>query len=229
MATPTLIYCAGGNKTLAEIAISAGFKYGSQLPDTVYFPIYFADQNWKKPDRHVYMQALEFHRPTVATVLDLEYHDQLSTVLSWAEEAARFVETIIIIPKAQGIIDKIPRSVAGSNIRLGYSVPTNFSGTEIPIWDFQGWPIHLLGGSPHSQMRLAAYLNVASVDGNMINKMAVRHCQYWTAGNATWAKNKYWPTLKEANDGNKLPVENAHHEAFRRSCHNILEAWHNET
>jgi hypothetical protein len=42
-----IIFCAGGNRRFAEIAKNAGFLLGAQLPDTIYFPIQFADQNWK--------------------------------------------------------------------------------------------------------------------------------------------------------------------------------------
>lgn len=84
-----LIYCAAGNARFAQIAIDAGFLYGAQLPGTTYHPIWFADQNWKKPDRTKYMAALAEHRPHMASVLDLERADQLDEVLSWAEEAAQ--------------------------------------------------------------------------------------------------------------------------------------------
>lgn len=222
MAAPTLIHCASGNRRFAEIAINAGFKYGAQLPHTVYFKPYFADQNWREPDREAYMAALAEYRPEVATVLDLESYEQLDEVMDWFDEASQYVQTVVIIPKAQGIINQIPKR---DNIRLGYSVPTKFAGTELPLWDFFGWPVHLLGGSPHRQMYLARYLNVKSVDGNMSNKMANRHCQFWVNGTARYASNRYWPTLKEWGNGIEWQGDNAHHEAFRRSCENIREAW----
>ena len=169
MAAPTLIYCADGNRRLAQIAIDAGYKYGARLPGTIYHPIYFADQDWKKPDRNAYMSALATHRPYMATVLDLEDTGQLDEVLSWAEDAARYVEVVLIIPKVQGIISKLPRDVGGAEIRLAYSVPTKYGGTELPLWDFYDWPVHLLGGSPNNQMEVARYLDTTSIDGNYHN------------------------------------------------------------
>ena len=225
MAVPTLIYCAGGNKDMAKIAIDAGFKFGSQLPETLYFPIYFADQNWKNPNKERYIAELEIHKPHMATVLDLERQNQLNEVLEWAEEAAQYVKIVLIIPKFSGAIAQIPRSINGALIRLAYSVPTRYGGTDVPAWEFLGWPVHLLGGSPQRQMELARYLDVHSVDGNLHNKMAVQHCQFWTPGNARYANNRYWPTLREANNGKTWPGNNAHHEAFKRSCKNIVAAW----
>lgn len=233
MATPTLIYCADGNARFAEIAIDAGYRYGAQLPNTVYHPVYFADQDWRNPNRERYMAALAEHRPHMATVLDWERKEQFGEVLAWAEDAAQYVEQVLIVPKVLGGIPRIPRTIGGKLVVLAYSVPTRFAGTQVPIWEFAGWPIHLLGGSPQAQMHLWATLtpiaDVVSVDGNYANKMATRYCQYWEPGTARYAKNRYWPTLREANDGELWgsgePEADAPYEAFRRSCRNIYAAW----
>lgn len=216
-----IIYCGGGNRRFAEIARDAGFLLGAQLPtQTVYFPIQFADQNWKRPNREQYMAALAKHKPHMASVLDLEYESQLDEVLGWAEGAAQFVEVVMIIPKVFGIISRLPKIIGGKAVRLGYSVPTSHGGTELPIWEFADWPVHLLGGSPQAQMRLTYYLNVHSADGNMMMKMATQRCQYWTPGNARGAKDRFWPAL----DKTETPVD-APYIAFERSCHNIMAAW----
>lgn len=227
-----IIYCANGNKRFAEIAVAHGFLYGAQLPGTIYedvSPLHFADQNWKDPQRDVYIDLLKKHRPNVATVLDWEQDEQLPEVLAWAEEAAVYVDTVIIIPKVMGGIAKLPRTVGGKSVRLGYSVPTRHGGTSLPAWEFSGWPIHLLGGSPHKQMRLAHYFDVVSADGNMILGQATRFCQFWANGNAKYAINRWWPTLREANDGVRWgdgsASADAPYEAFRRSCENVMQAW----
>lgn len=220
-----VIYCSDGNPKLTRIAVEAGLLYGARLPGTVYediAPLYFADQNWKRPDRARYMAKLEEYRPHMATVLDWERPDQLPEVLSWAEEAAQIVQVVVVVPKAGGI-SKLPREINGKEIRLGYSVPTNYGGTELPTWQFDGWPVHLLGGSPHRQMDLAHYLAVKSVDGNMANKMATRFCMFWQPGTARYANNRYWPRLREA-DGYKWGKD-AYYEALRRSCVNIMAEW----
>lgn len=204
-----LIYCAGYNRRFAQIAIDHGFLYGAQLPSTVYHPLHFADQDWKKPNRAAYMRALEKHRPHMATVLDLEQDDQLGEVLSWAEEAAQWVRVVMIIPKVFGIIPRLPPRIGGADVRLGYSVPTRFGGTELPVWEFTGWPVHLLGGSPNAQMELAHYMDVVSADGNMAMKAAARFCNYWTPDG--WRGTG--------------AMQDAPYEAFRRSCENIMLAW----
>lgn len=222
---PELIFCADGNRRFAEIAINHGFTYGAQLPNTVYYHPQFVDQNWRKPNREKYMQSLQEYRPRLATVLDYERHDQLAEVLSWAAEAAQYVgEAVIIIPKAQRTISDLPREINGKQVRLGYSVPTRFAGTSLPVWDFCSWPVHLLGGSPQQQIKIARYLDgVQSVDGNYAQKLAHQHCAFYANGSAKWAKNKYWPKLNEIG-GEKIAIDVPYH-AFNLSCINIRAAW----
>ena len=208
-----LIYCANGNRRFAQIAIDAGFRYGAQLPGTIYHPIWFADQNWKKPNRGRYMAALAQHKPNMATVLDLERPGQLDDVLAWAEEAAAFVEIVLIIPKYSGAIDVLPRVIGGKPIRLGYSVPTRYGGTDVPIWEFGGWPVHLLGGNPQNQMALRAYLDVHSADGNAAQRAACKWCICWT--NGRWTKHPY-------------QGDDCIYVAFVDSCRNIAAAWEHD-
>ena len=217
-----LIYCAGKNKRFEAVALAAGYTLGAQLPATVYHPIGFADQDWKTPNRAAYMAALARHQPQMATVLDLERPEQMESVLDWASEAAQYVERVLIIPKYSGAVDTIPRTIGGADVVLAFSVPTKFGGTEVPLWEFAGWPVHLLGGSPHAQMKYAAHLNsladVVSADGNMANKMA--HAgRFWSR---TKGPKGHWRNLREI--GVNLERDN-NLEAFRRSCENIVEAW----
>jgi hypothetical protein len=216
---PTLIFCAAGNRRYSEIAQAAGFEMGARLPGTVYItPLYFADQNWKNPVRNQYMDALRIYRPFMASVIDWERDEQLGEVLAWAEDAAAFCETVMIIPKVAGV-SRLPRFVNGKSIRLGYSVPTAHGGTDLHVAEFMGWPVHLLGGSPAAQMRLTAYLNTVSADGNMAMKMANRGL-FWQPGPRTTNR---WVSLKEA-DGVRFAGD-GNYEAFARSCKNIVTAW----
>jgi hypothetical protein len=224
-----LIYCAGGNKRFAQIAIDAGFKFGSQLPETVYFPPFFCDQDWKKPNRAGYMEALAIHRPAMASVLDWEQDEQLPEVLDWAEEAAQYAAAIVIIPKVVGQIHRIPLTVGGKPVILGYSVPTTFGATPCVPWEFEGRQVHLLGGSPHQQMEEWQLMRVSgaevvSVDGNQPQKQAIRFNRVWQMQTEKFiSPHRHWPSLAEL-DGEKWGTD-APYEAFRRSCANIMAEW----
>ena len=232
---PELIYCADGNARFAKIAIDAGFTYGAQLPRTVYFKPEFCDQDWKNPDRARYMAALTEHKPRLATVLDWERWEQLPEVLAWAEDAAALVsEAVLKIPKVVGGISAIPERIGGKPVRLAYSVPTKFGGSLCLPAEFGDRPVHLLGGSPDTQYKLSRQLNVVSVDGNYHHKLATRFNQYFQPDkSATFAKNKLWPTLREANLGRNFgdgtDKAGAPYEAFRRSCVNIKRMWNKQS
>ena len=227
MEHPVLSYCADGNRRFADIAVAAGYRYGAQLPNTVYHPVWMADQDWKRPNRAAYMTALARHRPTVATVLDWERDEQLAEVLGWAEEAAQFVERVLIVPKVIGGIGRIPRRVNGRDVVLAYSVPTRFGGSQVPIWELAGWPVHLLGGSPNAQMKtwltLRGMAEVVSADGNYAQKMAVRYGQFFDPAGSSRYRTRWWPRLAEA-DGERRETD-VPYECFRRSCENIMAAW----
>lgn len=184
-------------------------RYGARMPRKIYYPPYFVDQDWRKPNRRRYMAALAEHRPHMATVLDLEREEQLPEVLDWAHEAAEHVQTVVIIPKCS-VIDQLPHTIGSAGVRLGYSVPTRYGACPLPLWEFGDRPVHLLGGGATKQLELRHYLNVQSIDGNV----------------STLAANKGW-----AWDGRRWRLhtefrgEDFPYRCFERSCRAIVEAW----
>ena len=65
----------------------------------------------------------------------------------------------------------------------------------MPYSEFHGWSVHLLGGSPHAQRRLACFMNVVSADGNMMMKMATQFNAFFDPAKST--SRGYWPTIDE--------------------------------
>lgn len=222
LGVPQLIYCAAGSPAFARCAVDCGWLYGARLPATVYERPHFADQDWKRPDRGAYMAALARHRPAVATVLDWEHEGQLAEVLAWAEEAAQWVGRVVIIPKVVGGVPMIPHRVNGADVVLGYSVPTSYGASPLPLWEFGRRPVHLLGGSPHRQMELAGYLNVVSLDGGMAAQQAHR-CRFWRRRPGPKGR---WDQLSHAGD---VRAEGASLEAFRRTLLAVRSAWEGTT
>ena len=225
MAEPVdFIFCGKDHSHCLDIAMRSGFLYGRQLPygEKTKYPMYFADQNWKKPNRLLYMKSLEFHRPHMATVLDLERRDQREEVLDWAASAAQFVNVVIIIPKVS-LIHTLPKQIGSAEVRLGYSVPTKYGGTEILTSEFLGWPVHLLGGNPAQQKKLMHYMNVRSADGNMLLKLA-RGGKIWMPGKGIFTSNPVQFTVAYGKrwNGETSMME----EVFRQSCDNMMHYFH---
>lgn len=221
-----IIYCANGNPRFTQIAKEHGFLIGAQLPGTIYDihkPLHFADQDFKRPRYVAYIKAIKKHKPYMASVLDIEEWRRFDEYMMRAEEISQYCQIVMLIPKVNGIINHLPREINSKEVRLGYSVPTRFGGTTVPIAEFQDWPVHLLGGSPQKQFDLYPKFNTVSCDGNMAKLMA-NNCQFWTNGNAHYAINKWWPTLLES-EGKRWEGDDAPYEAFRRSCQNIMAMW----
>lgn len=77
-----------------------------------------------------------------------------------------------------------------------------------PIWEVQDAVTHLLGGSPHAQLRFSHYFpNLKSIDGNQAFWCASRFGKYWRK---RWIKPE-------------PPMTNE--ECFRESVRNITNAW----
>lgn len=224
-----LIFCAGGNKRFASLAILCGLLYGSRLPETVYHEIYFADQDWKNPNREKYVEAVKKHKPHLATVLDWEEDSQLKEVLGWAEDIAPYVQEVIIIPKIKDSISRIPLEIGGKKIRLGYSVPTKHGKTDVSLSEFTNRKVHLLGGTPHKQMELALkHSNIVSVDCNYQQLKATKWCSVWILG-AKRGLGTFIPLtqyMKDHVDVDSPRIDiDAPYVAFIFSCMNIKNAW----
>jgi hypothetical protein len=79
---------------------------------------------------------------------------------------------------------------------------------HVAIWDVSEQVTHLLGGSPHSQLDMAAYFpNLKTVDGNQAFWCAVRFGKYW---DGRWVKPS-------------TPLSNK--DCFAESIRNITASW----
>lgn len=141
-------------------------------------PIAFVDNEYRGYDHGRHLSVVAHIRPKYATTRDymtprqceaagIEYFT-LDQILTWAEELERYAENVIIIPK-EDVLHEIPERYV-----LGYSVPTAYGATPLPIETFRGRRIHLLGGSWKAQRALLATMldDVVSIDFNALHKAA---------------------------------------------------------
>ena len=213
-----IIFCCASNRIHSNIAIECGWLYGSQPIGKVYNKVSFTDLDYKNitPEYlELYTNFVDEHRPKYAICPDIFHLSDLDKTVTFAlDKLSGKTENIIIVPKICGCIEQLPSELNGTQLMLGYSVPTRYGATEVPLWEFQNdFNIHLLGGSPHEQTVIYRYIsNVVSVDISQIQKCA-RFGKYWC--------NKIQRYIHTNQRGRFVE------EMFRKSCKNIKEFWDN--
>lgn len=150
----------------------------ADLPWYQKLPFTFVDNEWHDYDHQVHLDAVAELKPKYATVRDYLTPEQariagiayysLDQILKWAEELEQHAEHVIVIPKAD-VLHEIPERHV-----LGYSVPSRYGGTPLPIETFTGRSIHLLGGSWAAQRALMDQMgdDIVSVDFNYLYLVA---------------------------------------------------------
>jgi len=152
----------------ASIAIRHGWMPGARytnLRDARRFErLGFLDIDWKSYNFPRHLEAARFTRPLLTVARDVEDIREINRTLDEAHQLQMYAEKVVIVPKdpqLEGCLDTlIPESFV-----LGYSVPTRYGGTSLPLTSFRR-SVHLLGGRPDEQRRLAHFLPVTSLDCN---------------------------------------------------------------
>lgn len=192
-----LIYCNSSWK-MARVAQAFGWLIGAnsskwterwraKIPPE---DVSFVDNEWQGYDHEQHMKVVKWNEPKYATVRDYVTEEQaehagiewfsFDETMDMANQVGEYAENVIIIPKVD-VIDAIP-----ARFMLGYSVPSSYGGTPIPVTRFMGRRVHLLGGSWASQRvymtrlgpscvsvdlnhhwKVAAYGQIVKEDGTM--------------------------------------------------------------
>ncbi|MEO1333710.1 MAG: DUF6610 family protein [Myxococcota bacterium] len=126
------------------------------------------DIPWKRYDFDYHLRAVRRYRPRMTVLRDIERGVRIDSILRQAEQLGKHAGVLIAVPKRRGAIEQLER-VGLPNLILGYSVPTRHGGTQLPTSAFSGWPVHLLGGHPRVQRKLAEKLDVVSLDCNRLS------------------------------------------------------------
>jgi hypothetical protein len=151
-----------------SIAVKHGWLPGARytnLRDVRRFDrLGFLDIEWRDYSYVRHLQAAKATTPRLTVARDIDHLSLVDRVLDQARELNLYAEQVIIVPKDKrlsGMLDElIPQ-----HFLLGYSVPTQYGGTKLPPAVFHR-PVHLLGGRPDVQRRLAEQMNVVSLDCN---------------------------------------------------------------
>jgi hypothetical protein len=154
-------------KTL-EIATELGWHVGARytnLRDIKTFKnVAFIDIDWKNYNFKKHLEAVKLIKPKMTVARDIENIDDFESIMKEAEILNQYCEEIIIVPKARELINKL--DLIPEKYILGYSVPSKYGKTDIPPESFKNRRVHLLGGRPDVQRKLANFMNVVSSDCN---------------------------------------------------------------
>lgn len=167
MSPPLKIVCH--SKAVLKIAKRFGWLPGARytnLRDIRSFSyIGLIDIDWKNYKFNKHLSAVKQTRPKYTVAQDIEDIRRLPEIIEQAFELKRHCENVIIVPKTRALRSCLDEKIP-NDFLIGYSVPTKYGGTKIPLRSFKNRRIHLLGGRPDVQRALADSLHVVSLDTN---------------------------------------------------------------
>jgi len=156
------------SKRILSIATAYGWLPGARytnLRDVRNFDrIGFLDIDWKNYNFKRHLEVAKSRRPFMTVAKDIESREELNKTLEKAWELSLYSEHVVIVLKDPTLASELDFIIPEQFI-LGYSVVTNYGGTPIPPNAFKR-PVHLLGGRPDVQRRLANIMPVFSLDCN---------------------------------------------------------------
>lgn len=139
------------------------------------------DIDWKRYDFPRHLDAAKATRPLLTVARDIVDHRDLKSVIRQAEQLRAYAEAVIIVPKDPALRGRLRQTIP-SCFRLGFSVATSYGSTDLGPADFaHGAEVHLLGGRPDIQRKLADTMNVVSLDCNRFT-LDARYGKYFDGG-----------------------------------------------
>lgn len=124
----------------------------------------FLDIDWKNYNFSKHLEITKKHQPRLTMARDIECIFQLDSILKEAEELSKYSTKVAVVPKDINLSGRLTELIPSEFI-LAYSVPTRYGGTNVTMESFDR-PVHLLGGRPDTQRKLADKLMVYSLDCN---------------------------------------------------------------
>lgn len=141
-----------------------GARYTNLRDIKSFNTIGFIDIDWKDYDFYKHLEAVKAVNPIFTIARDIENIDNLDEILIEATELSQYAKNVLVVPKDVKLTGRF-KELIPKEFLLGYSVPTKYGGTEIPPSSFDR-PVHLLGGRPDVQRKLAELMPVVSFDCN---------------------------------------------------------------
>lgn len=217
---PSVDVITTGRPDLTAYAEEYGYLRGTRLDDEPRYRrkgvrVDFLDLHWEDPDWGGLLEAAEWHEPKYAIAGDYD-GSNYETINDRARQLAEYAENVIVVPHEDGDLEHAPEWCV-----VGYSTPSEYAGTDIPIRQYRetSHDLHILGGTPHEQHRLLGRLwveNVVSMDCNSHHKAATIGAKAWHPARPHWRKLGPENLPNAVEQAYKLSVTNLHQEHRRR-------------
>jgi len=178
-----------GRPDLVAIAERYGWLRGSRLDhlnahETRGYSPDFLDIHWEDPNHERLLEATRRHEPEIVVAGDYD-GDNTEYINGWAEELREFADSVVLVPHKPGQVDLVPTWAT-----VGYSTPSDYAGTDAPVWEYRGQDVHILGGTVDQIQQVYAYLadSVVSLDCNSFHRSATQFAKYWAGSSPSWVK-----------------------------------------
>jgi len=182
--SPTLI--TTGRPDLVSIAEQYGWLRGSRLDylsahENQGHTLEFLDMHWDEPSPDELLAATMRHRPNHVVAGDYD-GDNINEINERAERLKQYADNVIVVPHESGEIEYIPEWAV-----VGYSTPSEYAGTDAPIWEYVGRDVHILGGTIGQIIEIFRHLdNVVSIDTNTFHRSATQFAKWWGGSKPHW-------------------------------------------
>ena len=174
------VYCSGWN--LDNILENTIFRKAMHTHQKYETGIKMLDWDFKKPDHEEHLQKAKTYDFEVVMAPDVWSEEDINFSRKMADKLSKYVDRVVIP------IHYYDENLSG--YELAYPNARKFNpkaGKNLSLlWEFRDQVTHILGGSPHSQLKLAKHFpNLKSLDGNLIFWSAVHYGRFWDWG---WKK-----------------------------------------
>lgn len=129
----------------------------------------FVDFPFTKPGATFedHLDVVRSVKPKLTVAPDIEKGRDPEEVYAQADKLNRHADAVVVVPK------EVPPEHVPDRFRVG--LPAADYGSDAPwlLWQYRAAePVHVLGGGPATQLQVAEYVEVASVDTATLGKAA---------------------------------------------------------
>ncbi|MFP4627184.1 MAG: DUF6610 family protein [Natronomonas sp.] len=178
-----------GRPDLTAVAAEYGWLRGTRLDDLARYErqgieVEFIDLHWEDPKPDELLAATMRHRPRYVIAGDYD-GENCQEINDRARQLRDYAENVIVVPHEPGEVERVPEWAI-----VGYSTPTEYAGTDAPIWEYRERDVHILGGNIEQHIQLYGYLadSIVSMDCNSFHRGATSFAKWWGQSTPSWNK-----------------------------------------